>query len=70
MEKHLHLLTESLEQARLALHELQMARPNDPRLLKLNHHLWTVKHGVDGAASALVDVAAELAHLKDLRVNL
>lgn len=70
MEKHLHLLTESLEQARLALHELQMARPNDPRCIKLNHHLWTVKHGVDAASSALVDAAGELARLKDSGVKL
>lgn len=70
MGKHLHLLTESLEQVRLALNELQTARPLDPRLAKLNHHLWTVKHSVDAASSALVDVAGELAHLKALGVNL
>ena len=70
MDKHAKLLIDSLEQARLALHELQMARPNDPRLLKLNHKLWTVKHCVDGACSAVVDVSAELAHLKDSGVKL
>lgn len=70
MEKHAKLLSDSLEQARIAINELQQARPNDPRLTKLNHKLWTVKHCIDGACSASVDVVAELAHLKDSGVNL
>lgn len=70
MDKHLKLLNDSLQQAHIAMRELQQARPMDPRFVRFNRLLWVVSHCVDAAAAASIDLTAELVHLRDHGVNL
>lgn len=70
MDKHFELLVDSMEQAHLAIMELQQAHAMDPRCLALHRHLWIVRHAVDAARGALLDVGSEMAKLRDAGVKL
>jgi hypothetical protein len=63
-------LIDSVEKAHLATHELQLERANDPVFIGFHRHLWIVRHSLNAARAALVDVGAEASRLRDMGVQL
>ncbi len=70
MDKLLDRLIAALEEAHTTTHELQVARPNDVRMLAFHRHLWIVRHSLNAARAALVDVSGEASRLRDMGVEL
>ncbi len=70
MEPLLARLIGALEEAHTCAHELQTERSMDPRFLAFHRHLWIVRHSLNAARAALVDVSGEASRLRDMGVEL
>lgn len=70
MDQQLNRLIAAVEEAHTATAELQIARANDPRCTPLHRHLWIVRHSLNAARAAMLDVGAEASRLRDLGVEI
>jgi hypothetical protein len=70
MDKLLAQLIEALETVHTTTSELQQQRANDPVFLPLHRHLWIVRHSINAARAAVVDVSVEASKLREKGVEL